>query len=147
MTSYPIFSAPSSPYSGFTDMTAIKVAGLCVAAALMCVTIKTTRPEIALVLSIAAGTVAILWSLDYVRATVDELAILASGAGLESGAFSVMLRAVGIAVITEFASGVCRDAGESALCARIEFCGRAALLAMCAPILTGIINRLSGLLT
>ncbi|MDO4548325.1 MAG: SpoIIIAC/SpoIIIAD family protein [Clostridia bacterium] len=127
-------------------MTVVKVAGLCVAAAMMCATIKVTRPEIALALSIAAGVLAIIWSVEYITATINELATLASGAGLESGAFATMLRAVGIAVITEFAASICADASQTALAGRVEFCGRAALLAMCVPILTGIIAKLGELM-
>ena len=123
-------------------MAVVKVAMLCVAAALMCAAIKVQKPEMSMALSLAAGTLALVWSLDYIREAVEGLQALAGGAGLEG----VMLKAAGVALLTEFAQQLCRDAGESALAGRVELCGRAALLAMSVPLLSGLVARLSQLL-
>ncbi len=127
-------------------MAVVKVAMLCVAAALMCAAIKVQKPEMSMALSLAAGTLALVWSLDYIREAVEGLQALAGGAGLENGAMGVMLKAAGVALLTEFAQQLCRDAGESALAGRVELCGRAALLAMSVPLLSGLVARLSQLL-
>ena len=44
---------------------------LCVAAALMCAAIKVQKPEMSMALSLAAGTLALVWSLDYIREAVE----------------------------------------------------------------------------
>lgn len=127
-------------------MAVFKVAMLCVAAALMCAAIKSQKPEMSMALSLAAGALAFIWSLTYVESAVGQMRELAGGAGLGEGALGVMLRAAGVALITEFAQQLCRDAGESALAGRVEFCGRAALMAMCVPLLSGLVAKLQSLL-
>ena len=127
-------------------MAVVKVAMLCVAAALMCAAIKVQKPEMSMALSLAAGVTALVWSLPYVQGAVEGIKALAGGAGLGEGAMTVMLKAAGVALITEFAQQLCRDAGESALAGRVEFCGRAALLAMSVPLMSGLVTRLGQLL-
>ena len=119
---------------------------LCVAAALMCAALRVQRPELAMALSIAAGVMALIWSLRFVEETVVQLRALAGGAGLSEGSVSLMLRAAGVALLTEFASQLCRDAGESALAGRVEFGGRVALLTLSVPLVTGLATRLTALL-
>lgn len=127
-------------------MAVIKVAMLCVAAALMCAAIKVQKPEMGVALSLAAGTLALIWSLTYVQSAVEGIRALAGGAGLGEGAMAVVLKAAGVALITQFAQQLCLDAGESALAGRVEFCGRAALLAMSVPLMSGLVARLTQLL-
>ena len=119
---------------------------LCVAAALMCAALRVQRPELAMALSMAAGIMALIWALRFVEETVVQLRMLAGGAGLSEGSVSLMLRAAGVALLTEFASQLCKDAGEGALAGRVEFGGRAALLAMSVPLVTGLATRLTALL-
>ena len=102
-------------------MQVLRIAALCVAAALMTLTLRAERPEIARVVAICAGVAAVTLSMD---------------------AMGLMLRALGVSVIGEFASGMCRDAGESALAARVEFGSRVALLAMGAPLMVELVNQL-----
>lgn len=127
-------------------MAAVKAAMLCVAAALMCAAIKVQRPEMGMALSLAAGTLAILWALPYVREAAEGMESLAQGASLSDGAMRTALQASGIALITEFARQICQDAGENALAGRALFCGRAALLAMSVPLMSGLIQRLGALI-
>lgn len=127
-------------------MDVMKLLLLCVATALMCAALRVQRPELAMALSIAAGVMALIWALGHVQSAIEGLTELAGGAGLQSGAVTVMLRAAGVALLTEFAAQLCRDAGEGALAGRVEFGGRAALMAMCVPLVSGLAARLIELL-
>ncbi|MEG0986983.1 MAG: SpoIIIAC/SpoIIIAD family protein [Clostridia bacterium] len=127
-------------------MTALKIVGLCVTAALMCAAIKVHKPELAMVLSMASGVLAILWSLEYITDAARQLEALATGAGLTDAACQMMYRACGLALLTDFGAGLCRDAGESTLATRVDFAGRAALLAMTVPLLTGLAAKLAALI-
>ena len=132
--------------SNCTDMDVVKLALLCVAVALLCATLRVEKPEMAMALSLAAGAMALIWALPYVRDVVEQVTALATGAGLTDASMTMMLRAVGIAIVTEFSAQLCRDAGEGALAGRVEFGGKAALLSMSVPLVTGIVARLTALL-
>ena len=127
-------------------MDVVKLFLLCVAAALMCAALRVTRPELAMALSIAAGVMALIWALGYVKDAVAALTALAGGAGLSGTSTGIMLRAAGVTLLGEFAAQLCRDAGEGALAGRVELGARVVLLSMSVPLVTALAGRLVALL-
>ena len=111
----------------------VKITALCVAAAMICSALRLQRPEMATVLSLAAGlaALALLWG------ELGDLAPLArdfdSVAG--EGIVPVVVKGAGIAVVSELGAQLCADAGESALAGRVALASRIAMLGMCAPLL------------
>ena len=57
-----------------------------------------------------------------------------------------MLRAGGIALISEFAADLCMDAGEKALAGRIELAERIALTGMCIPFAARLLSDMAALI-
>ena len=127
-------------------MEAMRAAVLCVAGALVCALMRQQKPEMRTAAAIAVGLAALFLSLDGLGAGVDMLRRLSGEAGLEGESQLLLIRATGVALIAEFASQLCRDAGESALAGRVELAGRAALMGMTAPLLTGLLQRIEGIL-
>ena len=122
-------------------MNAIYAALICVAGALVSSVLKQQRPELSLGVVIATGVAAIAVCLPDLREALAALSTLADGAGVRQDSVRVMLRATGIAIIAEFASQICQDAGESALSGRIQLGARLVLLAMAVPLITEILSR------
>lgn len=119
---------------------------LCVAAALVCALMRIQKPEFRMAVAVSAGLAAAALSMGGISEAVGALKSLSSEAGVDGGTASLLLRATGIALIAEFAAQLCRDAEESALAGRVELAGRAALLSMAVPLLTGLTGRLMNLL-
>ncbi len=55
-------------------------------------------------------------------------------------AFSLMLKALGIALISRFCADICRDSGESTLAGGVESVGRIAIFSLCIPVLSDILE-------
>lgn len=127
-------------------MTIIKIAALCVFAALACAALKAARPEIAMVTALAAGVCACLLAFDDVRAVVAVLRSLAARAGVADENTSVLVKSAGVALIGEYAAAVCRDAGESGLAQRVEFGARCALVGLAVPMAARIVEQLQALM-
>ena len=68
------------------------------------------------------------------------------GGELVSEAFSLMLKALGIALISKFCSDVCRDCGEGSLAGGVESMGRIAIISLCIPVLMEILGYASRIL-
>ena len=116
---------------------------LCIAAALGAVLVRKQQPGLGATLSMAAGLVALALSMPALREVVTAFIALSEHAGLLTDNAALMLRACGIALICEFGAGLCSDAGEGQLAQRIEFGGRAALLAMSLPLLSQLMEAIS----
>jgi len=127
-------------------MAAMRAALLCVAGALTCALMRQQKPEMRMAAAIAAGLGALYLSLDGLGAGVEMLRLLSGRAGLDSDGSTLLIRATGIALIAQFGSQLCRDAEESALAGRVELAGRVALLGMTAPLLTGLLEKIEGIL-
>jgi len=127
-------------------MDVLRVAALCVAGAVMSLTLKAQKPELAVGVALVTGLVAVMMVMPGLSGAVEVVATLSQGAGLKSDSAQLLIRATGVTLIVEFGAGLCKDAGESALASRIELGGRVALLAMAAPLLVGLTGELMRLL-
>ena len=54
--------------------------------------------------------------------------------------------AAGVAVLSELGAQLCADAGETALAGRVTLAARVAMLALCAPLLTELVDAVGGAL-
>ena len=55
---------------------------------------------------------------------------------------SVMYKMIGIAYVAEFAAGLCKDAGYSALSGQIEMAGKITIISLSMPIILEVIDTL-----
>ena len=99
-------------------MNTVKILVLCIAAALICASLRTVHPQIASVVALAAGVAALLLSKADIAVFADalrKLDELTAGSGQMA-----LLKTCAIAMVAEFASDICRDAGENSLAKRID---------------------------
>ena len=127
-------------------MEGMKAVLLCAAGALVCAVVRQQRPEFRLAVAAAVGLAALGMSMEGIGSGVQTLRSLAEEAGMERESASVLIRATGLALIAEFGAQLCRDADESALAGRVELAGRAALMGMTAPLMSGLLRQIAGML-
>ena len=59
---------------------------------------------------------------------------------------SVMLKALGISLITETASDICRDFGENGISSKIDLLGKCTIISMSVPIMKDILDLVKDVL-
>ena len=79
---------------------------------------------------------------------VLEGALTSSGLGSShvERAFSLMLKALGVALLSKLCADICRDCGESTLASGVEGVGRAAIFSLALPVISEIIEYASKML-
>ena len=109
---------------------------LCTVAGLL---LKQIRGEFAGLLRI--GCVVFLFGLMIlgIKEGLDEAFALFSADGLELYA-SVMLRTLGIALLTRICTDICRDCGETSVAGAVELAGKLTILALCVPLIRQILE-------
>lgn len=123
-------------------MTIIQAAAMGIAAVVLAVQVKTLRPEYSVYMILAAGLVIAYLGvsrLDLILATVRTIG---SYIQMENVYLGTLLKMLGITYIAEFASGICKDAGFSALGTQIEMFGKLSILAVSAPVLVALLETL-----
>ncbi len=125
----------------------LKVAGVILCEILVYTLLKQIRPEFAVISEAAAACVLIFMLGDELRGTLTAFEGMLDGSGLSSVHIAVLIKALGIAVVTQFSADMCRDAGESALASKVEFAGKLMITAAAVPVIklfTETVARLVG---
>ena len=65
---------------------------------------------------------------------------------INTGYIAVLLRVIGICLLTEFTANACRDAGSTALAENITLAGKLMATAAALPLYVDILNTVKGLL-
>ena len=78
----------------------------------------------------------------YKRQILDTVRAIGSQIRVKNIYLGTLLKMVGITYIAEFASGICRDAGFSALGTQVEMFGKLSILAVSAPVLQALLETL-----
>ncbi len=121
-------------------MDIFKIAGIGIAAAVFAVFIKGWKPELAMQVSLVATIIILASVLPYLKVVVDMLRDISNQAGIESGYLVVVLKVIGIAYVAQFASELCRDAGESAIASKIEVGGKIIIITISMPIIYSLLE-------
>lgn len=119
--------------------------GLALAAAVLAAYLRPQRPEIALALSLACGAVLLLAAMGWIRQLLDQVQQLAGQLPLEGQQGKIVLKALGVCVISQLACDACKDAGEAAVAGKLELASRILVLAMGLPLLQELLAIISSL--
>ena len=123
-------------------MTIIQAAVLGIAAVALAVQLKPLRQEYSVYLILAAGLVIGFLSISRLELILDTVRAIGSQIRVKNIYLGTLLKMVGITYIAEFASGICRDAGFSALGTQVEMFGKLSILAVSAPVLQALLEAL-----
>jgi stage III sporulation protein AD len=123
-------------------MEIVQIAGIGLIAAVLAVTIRQNKPEIALAVSISAGLLIFFQVLGKIGSVIDVFKQLFDRTGLQTIYLAILLKIIAIAYIAEFGAQICRDAGEGALAVKIEFAAKILVLVLAVPILAAVLQVL-----
>lgn len=123
-------------------MEILQVAGLGIIATILTITVKKERPEIALQISVVTGIIIFLFVISKIGYVISVLNELARRIDIDFMYLSIILKVVGIAYITEFASQISRDAGEGSIAEKIELAGKVLIMVVSIPILMALLEMI-----
>lgn len=127
-------------------MEIVKIVGVGLIATVLVILLKQYRPEFALYLSLAAGVLLFSMVIGKVASIVELLQNLANKSNFHSQFLYILLKITGIAILTEFAVSIAKDAGESAIASKIDLAGKVFVISLSIPILTNLVETITTLL-
>ncbi len=105
--------------------------------------LKQYKPEYAMIAMIAAGIFILLFVINKLSSVIVLLEELTDKIGINKEFFVILLKITGIAYIVEFASNICKDAGESAIASKVELAGKIVIVTLSIPIFSTLIRTMS----
>jgi len=127
-------------------MTVITIGIVGIIAVLLAVQFKGVKSEYGTYLAAAAGCFIFFYGVSKLETIMDAMKQLQEFIHINRVYLTTLLKMVGITYIAEFASGICKDAGYSAIGSQIEIFGKLSILAVSMPILLALIETLQGFL-
>jgi stage III sporulation protein AD len=121
-------------------MNIMQITAIGLVTALLVIIVKQQRPDIAMIISLAAGSVIFILLLGNIKIVATSVENMAQKANLDSIYITTVLKVIGIAYIAEFGSQICKDAGEGAIASKIELGGKILIMILALPILTALME-------
>ncbi len=121
-------------------MDIFKVVGLGIAAMVFAVFLKGWRPEAAIQISLVATVIILVAILPYLKVVVEMIKDITNQSGIEVRYITLVLKVIGIAYVAQFASELCRDAGESAIASKIELAGKIIIMTLSMPVVYSLME-------
>lgn len=122
------------------DIFGIGVCAVC--AVIFGALVKKSNKEYSLLITIAASVLILLVVLQKAEPFIQQIESIAGSGVFHGDYILVMLKAVGIAIIGQTASHVCKDAGESTLAYTVDLAAKTAILVISLPVLLKIFEYL-----
>ncbi len=121
-------------------MDIIKIIGIAFLAVIIIVILKQYRPEFAIYASIIAGVLILALASNTLSGIIDMIKSISNKTSINSEFLVILIKITGIAILTEFAVSICKDAGESAIASKVDVGGKIIIISMSIPIINALID-------
>lgn len=113
--------------------------GIAFVTAVAAILVKSTKPELAVVITIAGSIILLLFVLEVFSGSISLFTDIAQATGLDATIVKTLLKMVGIGYLVEFSAGILNDFGQNSLADKLIFCGKILILVLAVPILESIL--------
>lgn len=110
------------------------------------VLLRKHNPEVAIAMTIASGVIILNYLLPQLHNIFVELNNIVKSFKMNTMYINTLLKIIGIAYISEFASQICIDAGETAIASKIELGGKVLIMTLSIPILNQLLTMINSIL-
>lgn len=124
----------------------MQITGIGLIATFLILILKEQIPSLAFAITLVVGAIIFIFLIDQIQEIFQLLKKLASDANINIVYVETILKIIGIAYIAEFGAQITRDAGQSAIAAKIELAGKITIISIAIPILKVIIETVLRLL-
>lgn len=123
----------------------IHIIGISAVALIFGLFLRQHNKTVSLILIIFACIAVFIESVSYLSEIIDTLSSMVGGLKETSSYLKIMFKVLGIALITQIISDLCRDSGESALASQTEVAAKIFIVALILPLLQAVVKVITGL--
>lgn len=126
-------------------MEIVQIVIICLCATILII-ILNDRKEFGVYIGIVTIVIVFFIFTDQFKMIVDMLQRMNDFMNIDDIYMKILLQIIGIAFVTEFGSGLCKDSGQKAIAANIELAGKVMILVISAPIILAIVNLIENII-
>lgn len=125
----------------------IQIAMIGIGAVALALMVKQQKSEYALYLSLSAVVLILVFSMNRLQVVMETIRKIEQYTGIDVAMLKILVKLMGITYVAEFASGICKDAGFSAIGSQIEMFAKFSIMAVSVPVLLTLLETIEGLLS
>ena len=146
ISSYSMYAYIEQLKQGFLTIRGGHRVGICGTVVMDHDKVKTIRPEIAVVIAVISSILLAMYGLKQMEEILTVFEMIRSYSKIPQSYFQILLKLIGISFICEFASNICKDAGQASIAKQIEFAGKLAILIVGLPVFESLLGTIQKLL-
>lgn len=127
-------------------MNILSICILSIVAVIMILAIRPKNGEIALMLGIACSVIILLSILTQASAIIDTVNNIIAVSQISTSYIVILLKVIGICLLTEFAVNTCKDAGVQSIANNVSLAGKIMVTVTALPLYADILNTVLSLL-
>ncbi len=127
-------------------MSVFKIVLMGLAAVLLAMQVKQTKPEYGIYISIAVGVFVMAYAASQLTIITEGLQKIAAFISVYMQYLTILFKVIGIAYLCEFASNICKDSGYQSVAGHVELAGKLTILVMSMPIIMSLLDTVQGFL-
>ena len=124
----------------------LKIAGICLSALFIIVIFNQYKKEYSALISVVIGVSALIYCFYALSSPIKLLISFINRANINGKYFTVAIKSVVIAILSQFVSDTCRDFGSSSLASKVELAGKISIFLICLPLIEELFSVIIKLL-
>lgn len=124
----------------------IKITAIALISLVLIIFLKNSNREFAFLLTVASSIILFSIVINDFFQVIEKVNDISSQIKNLNSYVSLMVKILGITLITQFVIDLCRDSGENALASQTEITSKIIILIMIMPLFEAVMNVVAGLL-
>lgn len=125
----------------------LKIAFIGLTGVILATQFKSTKSEFGIFISLATSLIILFCVADKLTIVIDAINKIQNYIHLNTVYLTTLAKIIGITYIAEFAAGICKDAGYSAIAGQIEVFAKIAVMALSMPVLIALLETIDSFLS
>lgn len=118
----------------------IRIFGVSVVSAVIYALIKKYSPEYALLTELAVIVAVLLSAYPYLKDVVDFFYDSSDYSDINKDYIHIIIKTIGVAVVSQLSSDICRDSGQTALAGKVELAAKLIMAVLAIPLAKTLIE-------
>ena len=126
-------------------MNIFQIVSVGIIATIISITLRKHHPELSILIGIASGIIIFIAVLQKFTHSLDLVSRLMKQSRVGDVYMANLLKVIGTSYVAEFASQICKDAGEEAIAKKVELGGKIIIMNLAIPLLITIMEIVTGI--
>ena len=126
-------------------MNIVTICVLAIVAIIIITALKPRNSEIALMLGISASILVLISVLSGFSQVADTINNIIAVSGMSTNYITILLKVIGICLLTEFTVNACKDAGSNSLANNVSLAGKILITVTSIPLYNDILDTVLSL--